>query len=70
MRNEIYARHGYVFNSADLKAYFSKQPWYKPLNNNSAVKLTPIENLNVELIKGNIEARVGTDDVEIEEGLK
>ena len=70
MRNEIYARHGYVFSSADLKAYFSKQPWYKPLNNNGAVKLTPIENLNVELIKGNIEARVGTDDVEIEEGLK
>ena len=70
MRNEIYARHGYVFNSADLKAYFSKQPWYKPLNNNNAVKLNPIENLNVELIKGNIEARVGTDDAEIEEGLE
>ena len=25
IRNEIYARHGYVFNSADLKEYFSKQ---------------------------------------------
>lgn len=25
MRNEIYARHGYNFASADLKNYFSKQ---------------------------------------------
>lgn len=70
MRNEIYARHGYVFNSADLKNYFGKQPWYKPLNNNAAVKLSAIETLNVELLKGNIVAREGTDDEEIEEGLK
>ena len=70
MRNEIYARHGYVFNSADLKDYFGKQPWYKPLNNNAAVKLSAIETLNVEILKGNIAAREGTDDEEIEEGLK
>ena len=70
MRNEIYARHGYVFNSADLKTYFGKQPWYKPLNNNAAVKLSAIETLNVEILKGNIVAREGTDDEEIEEGLK
>lgn len=30
LRNEIYARHGYIFNSADLKNYFNKQDWYKP----------------------------------------
>lgn len=71
MRNEIYARRGYVFNSADLKAYFSKQPWYKPLNNNAAVKLNAIEELNVELLKANeTAAREGTDDEEIEEGLE
>ena len=71
IRNEIYARHGYVFNSADLKNYFSKQPWYKPLNNNAAVKLNAIETLNVELLKANeTAAREGTDDEEIEEGLK
>jgi len=28
-RNEIYARHGYIFGSADLKAYFSGCSWYK-----------------------------------------
>lgn len=28
-RNEIYARHGYIFKRADLKAFFEKQSWYK-----------------------------------------
>lgn len=30
MRNEIYARKGYIFKRKDLQIYFSKQPWYKP----------------------------------------
>ncbi|MBI5574257.1 MAG: YARHG domain-containing protein [Elusimicrobia bacterium] len=29
LRNEVYARHGSIFDSADLKEYFSKQDWYK-----------------------------------------
>lgn len=29
-RNEIYARHGRKFNSADLQAYFSSKSWYVP----------------------------------------
>lgn len=29
-RNEIYARHGYIFTRADLAAYFNKQDWYIP----------------------------------------
>jgi hypothetical protein len=29
LRNEIYARHGYVFKSQDLNEYFEKQSWYK-----------------------------------------
>lgn len=29
-RNEIYARHGYIFTRADLAEYFKKQDWYKP----------------------------------------
>jgi hypothetical protein len=69
MRNEIYARHGYVFNSADLKKYFGSQSWYKPINNNAAVKLSNIEALNVDILKSNeTAAREGTDDEEIEEG--
>ena len=51
MRNEIYARHGYVFSSADLKAHFAKMSWYKPLNDNSKIQLSQLEQLNVDLIK-------------------
>lgn len=29
-KNEIYARHGYVFNSEDLNNYFKGQIWYEP----------------------------------------
>ena len=51
MRNEILARHGYRFKSKDLQEYFGKQTWYKPLKDNSKIRLSFIEQLNVELIK-------------------
>ena len=51
MRNEIYAHHGYTFTSADLKAHFAKMSWYKPLGDNSKIKLSQLEQLNVDLIK-------------------
>ena len=52
MRNEIMARHGYVFQAQDLKDYFSREPWYSPSDNNSSIKLSFIEQLNVDLIVG------------------
>ena len=51
MRNEILARHGYVFKSKDLKDYFSSKPWYHPGTNNNNIKLSVIEQTNLELIK-------------------
>ena len=51
MRNEILARHGYVFEDEDLKEYFSKQPWYKPAQSNDGIELSFIEKLNVKLIE-------------------
>lgn len=51
MRNEIFARKGYVFSNPELNKYFRSCAWYKPLDDNSKVKLTPIEQLNVALIK-------------------
>lgn len=51
MRNEILARHGYRFKSKDLQEYFGKQTWYKPQKDNSKIRLSFIEQLNVELIK-------------------
>lgn len=29
-RNEIYARHGYVFKAEPFKSYFNSKSWYKP----------------------------------------
>jgi hypothetical protein len=31
MRNEFYARRGYIFGREDLANYFSQQFWYKPI---------------------------------------
>ena len=49
-RNEIFARHGYVFKSDELESYFAEKTWYYPdpyydgsLNN--------IEEYNVKLIE-------------------
>jgi len=51
MRNEIFARHGYIFKTALMKNYFTSQNWYKPLYNNVDNQLSSIEKANVELIK-------------------
>ncbi|MBO4674376.1 MAG: YARHG domain-containing protein [Bacteroidaceae bacterium] len=51
MRNAIMARNGYRFQSKDLQEYFGKEPWYKPAASNDNIKLSFIEQLNVELIK-------------------
>ena len=48
-RNEIYARRGRIFDSADLQDYFARQPWYRPVARE--VALTRIERANVTLIQ-------------------
>lgn len=49
IRNEIYARHGYVFSSNDLRKYFQKQPWYTAKSR--SVSLSETEQANVQLLK-------------------
>lgn len=51
MRNEIYARHGFIFQKEDMKQYFSSQTWYKPLYTSVNNLLTEIEKKNIFLIK-------------------
>jgi len=56
IRNEIFARHGYIFTSEDLKKYFASQDWYKPQFTDVNDQLTDLEKLNVRLLndfKGN-----------------
>jgi len=59
MRNEIYARHGWVFNRKDLRDYFGGQPWYRPKgdlsnqeqsNRLAQAELTPLEKKNLQTI--------------------
>jgi YARHG domain len=51
MRNEIFARHGYIFKSPELNDYFRKKPWYKAQHEDVNSLLSPEERQNVELIK-------------------
>lgn len=51
MRNEILARHGWKFQSKDLKDHFGSQPWYQPVADNSSIKLSIIEMTNIQLLK-------------------
>src|SRR5688572_27336303 len=51
MRNEIFARYGYIFKSAELSAHFADQPWYKPVSTDVTRQLTDIEKKNAELIR-------------------
>ena len=51
MRNEIFAKYGYIFKSEDLRNYFNKQSWYKPRYSDVSDKLTAIEKENVATIK-------------------
>ncbi len=51
MRNEIFARHGYIFKSADLNEYFNRQPWYSGRYSDVSSMLSEVENKNVAFIK-------------------
>lgn len=51
MRNEIYAKYGYIFKSEDLRNYFNQQSWYKPRYTDVFNRLTTIEKQNVVTIK-------------------
>lgn len=50
MRNEIYARNGYIFQDRKLREYFMQKSWYSPVTRD--VSLTQIEQYNVLFIKG------------------
>lgn len=51
MRNYIFARRGYIFESEDLKEYFEQFSWYVPLYYDVTPRLSDIEKYNVNFIK-------------------
>jgi len=50
LRNEIFARKGYVFKDASLNDHFSKQDWYTP-NEDAQIELTKSEKERIVSIK-------------------
>jgi len=51
MRNEIFARYGYIFKTAEMSKYFASQPGYSGYLENVDAFLSDIENKNIALIK-------------------
>lgn len=49
-RNEIYARHGFIFKAEDLATYFSEKSWYTQNPDFTEDSLSYIEHSNVSLI--------------------
>lgn len=53
-KNEIYARRGYIFQSQELRDYFSSKPWYLPTISEedfSESVFSEIETANIALLK-------------------
>jgi hypothetical protein len=50
IRNEFFARHGKKFTVPGYLQYFAWQDWYKPIKDQSKVKINAIEEQNVKLI--------------------
>ena len=51
MRNWIFARHGYIFSTTEMRKYFEQQPWYQGRYSNVTSMLTDIEKYNINFIK-------------------
>ncbi|MFA5137902.1 MAG: YARHG domain-containing protein [Elusimicrobiota bacterium] len=50
LRNEIYARHGRIFNDQGLRDYFESRTWYKPRPGFRPEELSEVERENVTVI--------------------
>jgi|TergutMp193P3_1026864.scaffolds.fasta_scaffold38122_2 hypothetical protein len=51
LRNTIYARHGYIFQSNDLRNHFQRFNWYNPRRSNVDALLTDVDKWNVGRIQ-------------------
>lgn len=49
-RNEIFARHGYVFQTQEIQNYFAAKSWYTPNSSYDGSGLNDVEKANVDTI--------------------
>lgn len=61
MRNEIFARYGYIFKTEEMRNYFMYEKWYVPKYENVDDRISDVEKKNIELIK-RYESRLGNND--------
>ena len=57
LREEFYARHGKKFDAPGIRDYFNWRDWYKPAKVQRVIKLSAIEQKNVDLL-ASYEARL------------
>ena len=74
IRNEFWARRGRRFSTPGFKQMFEWRDWYKPLKDQSKVKLNRIEEENVKLIEreeAKLREKISTEPItnEMVEGL-
>ncbi|MCH5184788.1 MAG: zinc-ribbon domain-containing protein [Oscillospiraceae bacterium] len=50
IRNEIYARHGYIFQNEPYKSYFAQKAWYIPNPNFNESMFNPVERANKDFL--------------------
>ena len=60
LRNTIYAKYGYIFQSKDLSEHFNKFKWYKPQYDNVDGSLTEYDKHIIEMIRKIENKQIGT----------
>lgn len=49
--NQIYAKNGYVFRTAEIQNYFSQMPWYVPVSSDaSRLQMSSLDRSNLNLL--------------------
>ncbi|KFF06284.1 YARHG domain-containing protein [Flavobacterium reichenbachii] len=54
LKNEIYARKGYVFSNSEYSNIFKKYNWYKPVKDNKSIVYSDIEIKNIAILSQRI----------------
>ena len=66
LREEFYARHGKKFDAPGIRDYFAWRDWYKVAKNQKAIKLTAIEQQNVDLLaayEAKVREKLSTEEI-------
>ena len=61
LRNTIFAKYGYIFQSKDLSEHFNRFTWYKPQYNNVNERLSENDRKTIEMIREVENEQINTD---------